>query len=124
MPDQFPFRSETFGERLSVLTSPAAGDVLARGLRGIEKESLRVTPDGSLAMTPHPRALGSALTHSSLTTDYSEALMELITPAERDPAQTLAQLDELHRFVYANLGDEMLWTCSMPGKLPEDDEIP
>ncbi|GLU35850.1 glutamate--cysteine ligase [Trinickia caryophylli] len=109
---------------MSVLTSSAAGDVLARGLRGIEKESLRVTPDGSLAMTPHPRALGSALTHPSLTTDYSEALLELITPAEHESAQTLARLDELHRFVYAALGDELLWTDSMPGLLPEDDEIP
>ena len=107
-----------------MLTSPAAGDVLARGLRGIEKESLRVKADGSLALTPHPRALGSALTHPSLTTDYSEALLELITPAERDPAQTLARLDELHGFVYSQLEDEMLWICSMPGKLPEDDEIP
>jgi glutamate--cysteine ligase len=124
MQDQFPFRSETFGERLSVLTLPAAGDVLARGLRGIEKESLRVTPDGSLALTPHPRALGSALTHPLLTTDYSEALLEVITPAEGETAQTLARLDELHRFVYSQLQDEILWACSMPGELPEDDEIP
>src|ERR1700692_2008081 len=124
MQDISPFLSGTFALRLSMLTSPAAGDVLARGLRGIEKESLRVLPEGSLAMSPHPRALGSALTHSSITTDYSEALIELITPAARDSAQMLARLDELHRFVYANLGDEMLWGCSMPGKLPEDDEIP
>jgi glutamate--cysteine ligase len=107
-----------------VLTSPAAGDVLARGLRGIEKESLRVMPDGLLAMSAHPRALGSALTHPSITTDYSEALIELITPAEHNPAQVLARLDDLHRFVYANVGDELLWGCSMPGKLPDDDEIP
>src|SRR3954451_12250943 len=40
--------------------------------RGIEKESLRATPEGSLAMTPHPQALGSALTHPHITTDYSE----------------------------------------------------
>jgi glutamate--cysteine ligase len=106
------------------LTSPSARDVLARGLRGIEKESLRVTRDGSLAMTPHPRALGSALTHPSLTTDYSEALIELVTPAESAPATTLARLDELHRFVYSQLGDELLWTNSMPGVLPADDEIP
>lgn len=119
-----PTRSKTFAQRLSVLSSPEASGVLARGLRGIEKESLRVTPDGSLAMTLHPRSLGSALTHPSLTTDYSEALIELITPAERDPSETLARLDELHRFVYSKLGDEMLWTDSIPGRLPEDDEIP
>jgi glutamate--cysteine ligase len=37
--------------------------------RGIEKESLRVRPDGALATTPHPTALGSALTHPHITTD-------------------------------------------------------
>jgi glutamate--cysteine ligase len=121
---QISSNSEAFAQRLSVLTSPAAQGVLARGLRGIEKESLRIEPDGALAMTPHPRALGSALTHPSLTTDYSEALIELITPAEATPEQVIARLDELHRLVYSQLGDELLWTNSMPGSLPADDEIP
>ncbi|PMS22759.1 glutamate--cysteine ligase [Trinickia dabaoshanensis] len=116
--------SEAFAQRLSVLTSPAARGVLAHGLRGIEKESLRIERDGSLAMSPHPRALGSALTHPSLTTDYSEALLELITPAETTPEQAIEQLDQLHRLVYSLLGDELLWTHSMPGRLPADDEIP
>ncbi|TKC83505.1 glutamate--cysteine ligase [Trinickia terrae] len=125
MPNTQPSQhSAALERRLSVLTSGAARDVLAQGLRGIEKESLRVTRDGALAMTPHPRALGSALTHPSLTTDYSEALIELITPAEHDPAVTLERLEELHRFVYSQLGDELLWNLSMPGQLPADDEIP
>jgi glutamate--cysteine ligase len=116
---------DAFSHRLSVLGSGPQRDALIRGLRGIERESLRVTRDGQLAMTPHPRALGSALTHPSLTTDYSEALLELITPAEQDVAETLAQLDVLHRFVYAELGDEILWNNSMPGLLPAtDDGIP
>ncbi|RDU98587.1 glutamate--cysteine ligase [Trinickia dinghuensis] len=121
---QIPSRSEAFAQRLSVLTSPAARGVLAHGLRGIEKESLRIERDGALAMTPHPRALGSALTHPSLTTDYSEALLELITPAEATPEQVIERLDELHRLVYSQLGDELLWTDSMPGRLPADNEIP
>ncbi len=111
-------------QRLAVLASGPTRERLVDGLRGIEKESLRVTRDGAIAMTPHPRALGSALTHPSLTTDYSEALIELITPAEPDVAITLERLDALHRFVYAALGDEMLWNESMPGTLPADDEIP
>jgi glutamate--cysteine ligase len=119
-----PHHSDTLAHRLSVLTSGAGRDWLSQGLRGIEKESLRVMRDGSLAMTPHPRAFGAALTHPSLTTDYSEALVELITSAESDPATTLKRLDELHRFVYAQLGDELLWNLSMPGRLPEDDAIP
>ena len=36
--------------------------------RGIEKESLRVRPDGNLSQAPHPIGLGSALTHPLITT--------------------------------------------------------
>jgi glutamate--cysteine ligase len=126
MPNTTPSRTtDLLSHRLSVLASGPQRDALASGLRGIERESLRVTPDAQLAMTPHPRALGSALTHPSLTTDYSEALIELITPAEHDVAITLDKLDELHRFVYANLDGEILWNNSMPALLPDtDDGIP
>ncbi|WP_345812401.1 glutamate--cysteine ligase [Paraburkholderia sp. PREW-6R] len=114
--------TDAFSHRLSVLTSGPQRDALLRGLRGIEKESLRVTQDGKLALSPHPQTLGSALTHPSLTTDYSEALLELITPAEHDVAVTLEKLDTLHRFVFAELGDEILWNNSMPALLPDTDE--
>ena len=56
-------------------------------LRGIEKEGLRVKPDGFLAQTPHPAKLGSKLTHPFITTDYSESLLELITePHQKRPS--------------------------------------
>lgn len=113
-----------YQRRLAALASGTHADALRQGLRGIEKESLRVTPLGELAMTPHPRAFGSALTHPLLTTDYSEALVELITPAETDVSITLERLDELHRFVYSRMGDELLWNNSMPNTLPPEDEIP
>jgi glutamate--cysteine ligase len=111
-----------FAQRLSWLADRAG--LLAQGLRGIEKESLRVTPQGTLAFTPHPRVLGSALTHPQITTDYSEALLEIITPAEPDAAITLDYLDTLHRYVYGKLGDELLWNESMPCVLPADEQIP
>jgi glutamate--cysteine ligase len=116
--------NDVLEQRLSVLSAGPQRDALARGLRGIEKESLRVTRDGRLALSGHPVALGSALTHPSLTTDYSEALLEMITPAERDVATTLERLDELHRYVYAVLErqQEILWNQSMPGRLPDTDE--
>jgi glutamate--cysteine ligase len=118
-----------FAQRLSLLADGSGQSLHSRGLltgglRGIEKESLRVTPQGTLAMTPHPRVLGSALTHPEITTDYSEALLEVITPAEPDAAMTLAYLDTLHRYVYSKLGDELLWNESMPCALPADDQIP
>ncbi|MGD8573078.1 MAG: glutamate--cysteine ligase, partial [Gammaproteobacteria bacterium] len=38
---------------------------------GIEKECLRVSEQGTIADTPHPASLGSALTNPYITTDYS-----------------------------------------------------
>ena len=92
--------------------------------RGIEKESLRVAPNGALAQTSHPASLGSALTHPHITTDFSEALIELITDPETDVAQTLGQLEEIHAWVYRQIGEEILWSASMPCVLRGDDHIP
>ncbi len=95
--------------------------------RGIEKESLRSLSSGSLARTPHPRALGSALTHPSITTDYSESQLELITGVHAGVQACLDELTEIHQFVYRTLkaeGDEMLWVGSMPCGLPPDENIP
>src|SRR4026209_859864 len=78
---------------------------ILRGIRrGIEKESLRVRADGTLAMTPHPAALGSALTHPHITTDFSESQLKLITsPHERVDA-CLEELTEVHKVVYRAMG--------------------
>ncbi|HGL6713994.1 MULTISPECIES: glutamate--cysteine ligase [Burkholderiaceae] len=92
--------------------------------RGVERECLRVTGDGHLSLSPHPGGLGAALTHPQITTDYSESLLEFITPALADPVRTLESLDDLHRSTYANLGDEFLWSSSMPCALPAEEEIP
>jgi glutamate--cysteine ligase len=109
-----------FDKRLRAL-SPA---VLTALRRGIEKESLRVRPDGALADTPHPPALGSALTHPHITTDFSEAQAELITGVHTDPDACAAELAHIHKFVYRNIGDEMLWCTSMPCGLPDEKHIP
>lgn len=92
--------------------------------RGIERECLRVNSDGMLAQTPHPTALGSALTHSSITTDYSEALLEFITPVSRDIEETLSRLEDVHNYVYDHIGDELLWSSSMPCIVAGDAGIP
>jgi glutamate--cysteine ligase len=97
--------------------------LLGQGLRGIERETLRVDRQGHLARTPHPKALGSALTHPQITTDYAETLMEFITPAEHDIGLALHRLDAIHRYAYSKLGDEILWGVSMPGELPSEEEI-
>ena len=109
-----------FNDRLRAL-SPAA----LRGIRrGIEKESLRVGPDGKLASTPHPAALGSALTHPFITTDFSESQLELITGVHSSAEACLEELTRIHQVVHRQLGEEMLWCASMPCGLPGDDCIP
>ena len=91
---------------------------------GLEKESLRVAVDGGIAQTPHPAGLGSALTHPNITTDYSEALIELVTPPFNRFCDTLQFLDDTHRFVYNRLDNEILWATSMPCVVEGDASIP
>ncbi|MDO8417961.1 MAG: glutamate--cysteine ligase [Agitococcus sp.] len=104
--------------------SPQAS-VLKNMRRGLEKESLRMTPTGHLTQSRHPDGLGAALTHPYITTDYSEALIELITPATKSIDETLTFLEDLHSYTYQHLGDERLWLNSMPCMIGlEDESIP
>ena len=112
--------ASSINERLRAL-SPA----VLKGLRrGIEKESLRVQADGALALTPHPAVLGSALKHPHITTDFSEALIELITGVHTGVDACLEELKRIHQFVYRHIGDEVLWGASMPCNLPDENAIP
>jgi len=91
---------------------------------GLERESLRVDAEGAIASTDHPEALGSALCHGSVTTDFSEALVEMVTPPMRSAAAALGALDDVHRFVAERLeNDETLWSASMPCVLSGDESI-
>ena len=101
--------------------APAVLDALRPGCpeltgirRGIEKESLRIAPDGNLSRRAHPRELGSPLTHPNITTDFSEAQLELITAVHDTPEACIAQLNDVHRYVYSCLDEELLWVASMP----------
>ena len=116
--------SQKLENRIRALLDANAAPTLAGIRRGLEKESLRITEQGRLAQTPHPAALGSTLTHPWITTDYSEALLEFITPPSDALETPLAFLDDIHRFVYANIGDEILWVNSMPCMVHEDNEVP
>ncbi|HSW08389.1 glutamate--cysteine ligase [Aquabacterium sp.] len=92
--------------------------------RGVEKESLRADAQGHLALTPHPAALGSALEHPHITTDFSESQLEFITGVHASPEACLAELTQIHQVAYRAIGDEMLWVGSMPCGLPSDETIP
>ncbi len=110
--------------RLAWLSDEDKASKLRRGLRGLEKESLRVDPMGRLAGTPHPPGLGSALTHPYLTTDYSEALPELVTPPYPSNWEALQFLCDMHVFIARRLKDELLWAQSMPCRIPSGDKVP
>lgn len=111
-------------QQLSQLLNHGSAELLRGGLKGLEKESLRVDKEGCLAHTPHPSSLGAALTHPHITTDYSEALIELVTPPLATVKDCLGFLCDIHSFVYQHLDGEMLWATSMPCVLDDDASIP
>ncbi|NYT63306.1 glutamate--cysteine ligase [Alcaligenaceae bacterium] len=108
-------RLDSLGQNLPVLQGI---------LRGIEKEGLRVDEQGLLATTPHPIVLGSALTNPRITTDYSEALLELITGTHDTVDSLLEELEATHRYVAQHMSHELIWNQSMPAQLPPEAEIP
>ena len=91
---------------------------------GLEKETLRVSRDGGLAQTEHPVSLGSALTHPYITTDYSEALLEIVTPPSQDIPTVLKFLSDTQNYIYSQLDHEILWSTSMPCVVAGETSIP
>jgi len=115
-------------QRLSKLVNQGGNRPLAKSRIGLEKESLRVSPEGSLAQTRHPVALGSPLTHPHITTDFSEALTEFVTPPYTDIPAVLDFLRDTQQFVYGVLDEttdhELLWATSMPCVVAGETSIP
>jgi len=111
-------------EKILASIASAASRPLQHRLIGIEKESLRVAGDGTLAKTTHPRALGSALTHPYITTDFSEVLLEFVTPPLPTATQVIDFLEEIHGCVYRHIGNELLWCASMPCTIRDGTDIP
>ncbi len=111
-------------QRLAMLSTTTESRLLVANQIGLEKESLRVNRSGSIAQTAHPQALGSALTHPYITTDYSEALSEFITPPLDNISAALDFLQSTQTFVYKHLQDEILWATSMPCVVTGESSIP
>src|SRR3990167_5805772 len=91
---------------------------------GLERECLRVSPDGKISQTPHSEKFGSALTNPYITTDFSEAQLELVTPAFNREDKAAEFLKEIHLYIEKHLGKELLWPFSMPSRLPTEEKIP
>jgi len=117
--------SKKFDECLQHYNLPEFDAAWGQIHRGIEKESLRISKDGHISLRPHPTSLGSNLTNPFITTDFSEALLEFITPAYSDIDTCLETMEDIHRFTLQNLdSEEMLWVSSMPCPLGAADDIP
>jgi glutamate--cysteine ligase len=116
--------SRLLEQRLREIADNGGGAILSGGKRGIEKECLRITPDGLISRTAHPAQLGSALANSFITTDYSEALLEFVTPPESSAWAAMQFLCDIHQFTYTAIGEELLWPFSMPCRLRTEEDIP
>ena len=111
-------------QRAKSLLAQADKDLFLNRRVGLEKETLRIDAKGKIAQTDHPQALGSALCNSQITTDFSEALLEMVTPPCATASEALDHMVGIHQFILPRLGnDEGLWNTSMPCVLDGDDSI-
>lgn len=113
-----------YSARLSWLLAQKQQHLLVGGLKGIEKESLRLAKSGMISHLAHPHALGSALTHPLITTDYSESLLEFITQPFTEITEMLDFMYVIHQYVVDNIDDELLLATSMPCGINGDASIP
>ncbi len=114
---------EKLSQRLQKIQSQGATKLLKNSHTGLEKESLRVTPEGNISPLSHPEVLGSALKNPWITTDYGEAMLEMITPPCDRAFKSLDFLLDVETFVYQHLPDELLWTTSMPCVIRGEEDI-
>ncbi len=87
---------------------------------GVEKESLRVTPDGRLSHTPHP------FSEPYIDRDFCENQTEMISSVHRDVDSLFDELQKIHQKVGNKLQslNELLWPFSNPPIVESFDDIP
>ena len=106
------------------MKNPILSRLLSENAHALERECLRVTPQGNLSQRLHPKEFGSKLTNPFITTDFSESQLELVAPVAKSEKKALDCLLDIHLFVNQHLGDELMWSNSMPCRLPSEDKIP
>ena len=113
----------TFNKYISAFQQEDLYQTLSKIGRGIEREALRVLPEGKLSQAPHYKSLGSALTHDNITTDYAESLLEFITPVSQNAQETLDQLTDIQKFTLSQIDGELLWPLSMPCFVSDESKV-
>lgn len=91
---------------------------------GLERETLRINEaTGRISQNDHPEAIGSPLTHSNITTDFAESLLEFVTNPVDSPEKALSDLADIQKFTLSKLDNETIWPNSMPPFIESEDEI-
>ena len=119
-----PFTETPFDQRLTRLSNSRNLPLFCSILRGLEREGLRVDTAGYISQVPHPKSLGSTLTHPYITTDYSEALLEFITEPSNSITDVLQQLNLVLAAASHEIGKEVFWAGSMPCQIGVETDIP
>lgn len=89
---------------------------------GIERETLRVQPDGTISSYPHRKDWGTRNHQPYIQTDFAESQVEIITPPEYTADHLMSWLKAAHQIVSEDIVEEqdLLWPFSMPACIPTD----
>lgn len=105
------------------IQDPTVRRLLRQGQFGLEKEALRVTPEGRMAHTPHPFP-----GDRHIVRDFCENQTEINTPVTSSAAQALQALAGEDRRIQRRLASltppELLWPFSNPATLQNEADIP
>lgn len=94
--------------------------LLFQGTFGLEKESLRITPEGCMAHTPHH------IDHPGIVRDFCENQPEINTSPHDSLESALQEMHDLSLLVQKGAADhnELIWPFSSPCKIQCEKDIP
>ena len=92
---------------------------------GIERETLRIKDNGTIARTPHSDKWGDRSYHPYIQTDFAESQLEFITPPKSNSQEIMAYLKAIHQIVATSNQEnqELLWPYSTPPIIPDETEF-
>ena len=111
---------------LKIIKDESLEDYFIKANFGLEKENVRVTERGNLALTPHPKAFGDRENNPYIKTDFSESQLEMVTPICNTLEEVYSFICNLNKVVSLEImkNGEFLWPQSNPPILPREEEIP
>ena len=104
---------KVFLKKIKTLAKKDTIPFLCLGKKGIEKENIRINQLGKINNQDYPKKLGKALTHSYITKDYANAILEIVSPPMTSSVELFDFLEKLHTYIYQSCKD-ILWVNSFP----------